>query len=99
MPDILKCDKAFLEPSLADLIFTMKEVDGQEVVAPELLNYVITRITLGTRTPTKNTYCTSSATLAILRDVEAELRRKLIDFYEDQLPSVTVPTKCTLPMP
>jgi hypothetical protein len=85
MPYINTSSRAFIEPSINDLVDTMKEIDGGDVVSAGLANYVISSTIVRTlRPPSGWTYGSLSKALAVFRDAEAEMRRRLLDPYEDK---------------
>jgi hypothetical protein len=84
MPYINQKDRAFIEDDLAKLVVTLKEVDGRCPCSPGLLNYAVTRLVLRTMCPGTWSYSTISSAIRILEDAAKEMRRRLLDPYEDK---------------
>ena len=78
-------DREFLDGDIEELAETMQEVDGQLPIKPGIANYVITRLVNLTMKPYSGwSYASLSKALAVFRDAEAEMRRRLLDMYEDK---------------
>lgn len=85
MPYIIQSDRHYLADAIYHLCEDMREVTGEVTVGPGVANYVITKIVLGTMKPSGGwTYSTLSSALRVFRDAEAEMRRRLLDPYEDK---------------
>ena len=85
MPYIKQKDRKFLDSALYDLIETIQELDGQKTASAGVLNYIITNVVIRTMRPeTGWSYSSLSKALAVFRDAEAEMRRRLLDPYEDK---------------
>jgi hypothetical protein len=85
MPYIALKDREYIRRSLDLLVEDMLEIDGQDVVTAGLANYVVTTIVIRTLKPPSGwTYSSLSKALAVFRDAEAEMRRRLLDLYEDR---------------
>lgn len=86
MPYINPNDRQFIDPTIALLIENMAEMDGSNgPLASGLVNYVITCVVTSTMKPPGGwSYTSLSRALAVFRDAEAEMRRRLLDPYEDK---------------
>ena len=87
MPYIKQSQRAAVNRFIDALVEEMNEqIDGEAIPSAGLVNYVITRIVAGTLRPpfTGWSYSSLSTALAVFRDAEAEMRRRLLDPYEDK---------------
>jgi len=85
MPYIDKFARDFLQQHIWDLQEIIKEVDGGSQASAGTANYVISSIIADVMKPTTGwTYSSLSRALAVFRDAEAEMRRRLLDPYEDK---------------
>ncbi len=87
MPYISYGDRDFLGSSTGRLVEDLHEVSGDSIASPGNVNYVITKIVLESMRPPGFrgwSYSSLSRALAIFRDAEAEMRRRLLDPYEDK---------------
>lgn len=84
MPYIAHADRLFVGSSIDKLIEDMLEVDGVRPASAGLVNYVISRIVSKTMKPELGwSYSSLSKALAVFRDAESEMRRRLLDPYEN----------------
>ena len=87
MPYIKREDRGELDHFIYEMVNAMQEADGQECVNAGMVNYVITRVVAWAMKPTGTkgwSYGSLSKSLAVFRDAEAEMRRRLMDPYEDK---------------
>ncbi len=81
MPYIRSKKRADLDLEIDNLIERMRKV----FVVKGDVNYAITRIVLGALRPDDGwSYTTLSEAIGVLRDSEVEIRRRLLDPYENQ---------------
>lgn len=87
MPYINQHDRQCVDQEITDLVFEMREVSGGTCpVQSGLANYVISRIIAQAMMPASGwSYSSLSKALAVFRDAEAEMRRRLLDTYEDKM--------------
>jgi len=84
MPYIRQEDRVYLDDSITRLVFDMKEIYGLTPVSPGIVNYVVTRIALKSSDTGKWSYASISSVIRILEDAAKEMRRRLLDPYEDK---------------
>ena len=85
MPYIPDSDRVMIDPSIEDLCFSVRELDGQPVASPGVVNYIISSlVAILMKPPMGWTYSSLSKALAVFRDAEAEMRRRLLEPYEDK---------------
>lgn len=85
MPYVTKLDRILVDTDLDRLIAVMPRCPEDDVCPAGIINYVITRIVAQTSRPCRGwSYASLSKALAIFRDAEAEMRRRLLDPYEDK---------------
>lgn len=85
MPYIKQEDRKFVDSGMDYLVELVQELDGQPVAQPGVINYLITQLVVRTMRPEAGwTYSSLSKSLAVFRDAEAEMRRRLLDPYEDK---------------
>jgi hypothetical protein len=84
MPYINQKDRKFIDPAVDYLVENMLELDGQDIVPAGFANYIITSIIARSMRPASGwTYSSLSRALAVFHDAEAEMRRRLLDPYEN----------------
>jgi hypothetical protein len=85
MPYIAQKDRLFLDSPLDYLVETIQELDGEPVASAGVINYVITNVVVRTMRPEAGwSYSSLSKALAVFRDAEMEMRRRILDPYEDK---------------
>jgi hypothetical protein len=86
MPYIKPMTRLVLDSAIDRLVEDLLEVTGQDPAPAGFVNYAVTRIVARAMRPSVGwSYASLSRALAVLRDAEAEMRRRLLDPYEDNV--------------
>jgi hypothetical protein len=85
MPYIKKIQRSQLDFEIHQLSESIRRIQSQLIDRPGLVNYAITRVVLQSLKPEGGwSYHSISRALGVLRDAEAEMRRRLMDAREDE---------------
>jgi len=80
MPYISRHDREFLDDQINELVEAISAVPSQKTGGA--LNYAICRLAIGSQEP--RGYTEISNMLGHIRSAETEMRRRLLDTYEDK---------------
>jgi hypothetical protein len=82
MPYINPNRRSLFDPEIEELITQMRDADSVKGD----VNYAVTRLVLGVLRPRGGwSYSTLSEAIGVLRDSEVEIRRRLLDPYENDV--------------
>lgn len=83
MPYIKQQDRIHLDFHIEETVKAIKRISPEVIARPGTSNYVVTRIVASALKPSTGwDYHSISRALAVLRDAECEMRRRLMDCYE-----------------